>query len=56
MKNILFHLPNEGLESLESFELVFLCTYKHDLLVLHIWSIQVVSCDPCHRSDAVKVR
>ena len=38
MKDINFHLPNEGLEDLESFALVFLCTYKHGLLFLHIWS------------------
>ena len=39
MKDKLFHLPNEGLVDLESFVLVFLCTYKHGFLFLHIWSI-----------------
>ena len=39
MKDIHFHLPNEGLEGLESFALVFLCTYKRGFLFLHIWSI-----------------
>ena len=39
MKDILFHLSNEELESLEGFELVFLCIYKHGFLFLHIWSI-----------------
>ena len=39
MKDILFHLPNEGLEDLESFALFFLCTYKQGCLFLHIWFI-----------------
>ena len=39
MKDILFHLPNDGLEDLERFLLVFLCTYKHEFLFLHIWFI-----------------
>ena len=39
MKDIHFHLHNEGLEDLEIFALVFLCTYKHGFLFLHIWSI-----------------
>ena len=39
MKDKLLHLPNEGLEGLESFLLVFLCTYKHGFLFLHIWFI-----------------
>ena len=39
MKDILFHLPNEGLEDLESFALFFLCTYKQTGLFLHIWFI-----------------
>ena len=46
MKDTLFHLPNEGLEGLESFLLVFyvdintaLCFYIYD-------SLQVLSCDP----------
>ena len=29
MEDIIFHLSNKGLEGLESFVLVFLCTYKH---------------------------
>ena len=36
MKDILFHLPNEGLEGLESFMLVYSCTYKRGILFLHI--------------------
>ena len=39
MKDIHFYLPTEILEDLESFALVFLCTYKHGFLFLHIWSI-----------------
>ena len=39
MKDKLLHLPNEGLEGLESFLLFFLCTYKHGFLFLHIWFI-----------------
>ena len=39
MKDIRFPLPNGGLESLESFALVVLFTYKHVFLFLHIWSI-----------------
>ena len=39
MKDVLFDLSNEGLEGLESFVLVLLCTYKHGFLFLHIWSI-----------------
>ena len=46
MKDILFHLPNEGLEGLESFMLVFLCTYKDGFLFLYIYGpVQVVSYD-----------
>ena len=40
MKDIHFHLPNVGLEDLESFALVFLCKYKHGFLFLHMWSIE----------------
>ena len=36
MKDKLHHLPDEGLEGLEKFLLVFLCTYKHGFLFLHI--------------------
>ena len=39
MKDIYFHLPNEGLEGLESFALVFSCTHKQGFLFLHIWSL-----------------
>ena len=39
MKDIHFHSPNEGLEGLESFALGFLCTYKHEFLFLHVFSI-----------------
>ena len=39
MKDMHFHLSNEELEGLGSFALVFLCTYKHGFLFLHIWSI-----------------
>ena len=39
MKDKLLHLPNKGLEGLESFLPVFLCTYKHEFLFLHIWFI-----------------
>ena len=39
MKDINFNLLNEGLEGLESFALVFLCTYKQIFLLLHIWLI-----------------
>ena len=46
MKDILFHLPNEGLEDLESFALFFLCTYKQTCLFLQYGLLQVVSCDP----------
>ena len=41
MKDIHFHLPNEGFEGLESFALVFSWTYKHGFLFLHIWSIAI---------------
>ena len=37
MKDILFHLPNEGLKGLESFALVFLRTYKHGFLFCFLW-------------------
>ena len=47
MKDIHFHLPNEGLECLESFALVFVCTYKHGFLV---------SCNQWHCFDAVELR
>ena len=36
-KIILFHLPNEELEDLESFVLVFLCTDKHGFLFRFLW-------------------
>ena len=39
IKDILFHLPNEGLEDLKSLALVFLYAYKQGFLFLHIWSI-----------------
>ena len=40
MKDILFHLSNEGLEGLESFvHMIFLCTYEQGFLFLHIWSV-----------------
>ena len=39
MKDKLLQLPNDGLEGWESFLLVFLCTYKHGFLCLHIWFI-----------------
>ena len=45
MKGILFHLPNQGLEDLESFALFF---YAHinKALCFYIYSLlQVVSCD-----------
>ena len=37
MKDALFHLPNERLEGLESFALVFLFTYKHGFLFCLLW-------------------
>ena len=40
MKDILFHLPNEGLEGLGSLVIDLLCTYKHGFLFLLIWSIE----------------
>ena len=40
MKDIHFHVPNERLEGVESFALVFLSTYKRSFLFLHIWSIE----------------
>ena len=46
MKDILFHLPNEGLEGLESFALFF---YAHINTAFYIYiygSLQVVSYDP----------
>ena len=46
MKDILFHLPNEGLEDLESFALFFLCTYKQPVCFYIYGLLQVVSCDP----------
>ena len=36
-KIILFHVPNDGLEGLESFVLVFLCAYKHVFLFCFLW-------------------
>ena len=36
MKDILFHLPNEGLEGLKSFVLVFYAHIKTRLLVLFL--------------------
>ena len=36
MRDKLLHIPNERLEGPESFLLVFLCTYKHGFLFLHI--------------------
>ena len=39
MRDKLLHIPNERLEGPESFLLVFLCTYKHGFLFLHIWFI-----------------
>ena len=44
MKGILCHLTNKVLEGLECFVL-FLSTYKHDILFLHTWSI--ASSQPC---------
>ena len=42
MKDIHFHLPNERLEGLKSFGLVFSRTYKQGFLFLHILSIASV--------------
>ena len=39
MKDMRFPLPKGGLEGLERFALVVLCTYKHGFLFLHIWCI-----------------
>ena len=64
MKDIHFHLPNEGLEGLESFALVFLRTHKHGCLFLHtcsiasgqLWSMLLLwssrnSIDPNHKNS-----
>ena len=53
MKDILSHLPNDGLEGPESFVLVFFymafCFYIYG-------SLQVVSCDPWQCFDAAEIR
>ena len=44
---ILFHLPNEGLEGLESFVLVFFYADINMVFCFYIYgSLQVVSSDP----------
>ena len=57
MKDILLHLPNKGLKGLESFLLVFLCTYINMAFCFYIYgSLQVLSCDPGHSFDVVELR
>ena len=47
MKDILFHLLNEGLEVLESFALVFFYAHINAAFCFYIYGrLQVVSCDP----------
>ena len=55
MKDIYFHLPNEGLEGLESFALVFF--YAHiNMAFFYIYvPLQVVSCDQCYCFDPVEI-
>ena len=50
MEDILFDLPNAGLESLESFAVLFF--YEHINLTALFYTyrpLQVVSCDPYNR-------
>ena len=57
MKDILFHLPNEGLEGVGSFILGF--SYAHINTAFCFYmdnSLQVVSCNPSHYFGAVDIR
>ena len=57
MKDKLLHLPNEGLEGLESFLLVFLYVHKNVAFCFYIYgSLQVLRCDPRPSFDAVEIR
>ena len=45
MKDVHFHLPNEGLEGLESFALVFYAHINTAFCFYKYGPLQVVSCD-----------
>ena len=60
MKDILFHLLNEGLEvcleSLECFVIVFFNTHKNITFSFQIYGpLQLISCDPTHSFDVVEI-
>ena len=57
MKDKFLHLPNEGLEVLQSFLLVFFYVYINIAFCFYIYgSLQVLNCDPWHFFDAVEIR
>ena len=56
MKDIYFHLPNEGLEDLECFALVFFYAHINMAFCFYIYvPLQVVSCDQCYCFDPVEI-
>ena len=57
MKDMHFYLTKEGLESLESFVLVFFYAHINTAFSFYIYGpLQVVSCDQWHCFDAVEIR
>ena len=58
MKNVPFHLPNEGLQDLESFMLIcFFYAHINTSFSFYILDpLQVVSWDPIQCFDAVEIR
>ena len=56
MKDKLLHLPNEGLEGLESFLLVFYVHINMTFCFYIYGSLQLLICHPWHSFDALEIR